>query len=169
MTDIPTVAFELTEAEWRALSEHERRVMQAIAKRVAAARNANVAFDATQSFGDRLADRVAVIGGSWAFVSGFGLFLLAWAGTNLWLLPRADRFDPYPFIFLNLLLSMLAAIQAPIIMMSQNRQAQKDRLASQLDYEVNLRAELEVGQLHHKLDDLLRALRPATSKGDGKP
>ena len=167
MTDNPSVAFELTEAEWRALSEHERRVMNAIAKRIAAARNANVAFDATQSFGDRLADRVAVVGGSWGFVSGFGLFLVVWAGLNLWLLPRAERFDPYPFIFLNLLLSMLAAIQAPIIMMSQNRQSQKDRLASQLDYEVNLKAELEVGQLHHKLDDLLQVMRSATTDAGG--
>jgi uncharacterized membrane protein len=102
------------------------------------------------SFGDRLADRVAAVGGSWGFIIAFGLVLVGWMGLNLALVTRA--FDPYPFIFLNLMLSTLAAIQAPVIMMSQNRQAAKDREAAEHDYLVNLRAELEIMRLHDKLD-----------------
>ncbi len=102
--------------------------------------------------GQRLADGVAAFGGSWAFIIGFGICLVLWIGTNLLLMTRA--FDPYPFIFLNLVLSMLAAIQAPVIMMSQNRQAAKDREVSAHDYEVNLKAEIEIMALHEKLDRL---------------
>lgn len=105
------------------------------------------------SLGERLADRVAAIGGSWAFISGFGLGLIMWAVLNSWALTRP--FDPYPYIFLNLLLSMLAAIQAPIIMMSQNRQAATDRRQARRDFEINLKAELEILALHSKLDQLL--------------
>ncbi|WP_404326968.1 DUF1003 domain-containing protein [Aerophototrophica crusticola] len=102
-----------------------------------------------------MADKVAAVGGSWGFVIGFGLFLLAWAGLNSALLAGWRlAWDPYPYIFLNLLLSMLAAVQAPIIMMSQNRQAAKDRLQAAHDYEVNLKAELEIMALHEKLDRL---------------
>jgi uncharacterized membrane protein len=115
------------------------------------------------SFGDRLADRVAAIGGSWGFIIAFGVVLAGWMGLNLALATRA--FDPYPFIFLNLMLSTLAAIQAPVIMMSQNRQAAKDREGAEHDYLVNLRAELEIMRRHDKLDavrdqqlmDLLRS------------
>jgi uncharacterized membrane protein len=105
------------------------------------------------SFGDRLADRVAAIGGSWGFIIAFGVVLAGWMGLNLALATRA--FDPYPFIFLNLMLSTLAAIQAPVIMMSQNRQADIDRIRSIADYQVNIRAEAEISLLHEKLD-LLR-------------
>ncbi len=109
-----------------------------------------------RTFWQRLADRVAEVGGSWTFLGGFGLFLLAWTGLNILILGRyiARPFDPYPFIFLNLLLSMLAAVQAPVIMMSQNRAAAKDRLQAEHDYMVNLRAELEIMRLHDKLDAL---------------
>lgn len=110
--------------------------------------------------GDRLADRMARIGGSWGFIAAFALFLLGWAGANVWMAGRA--IDPYPFIFLNLLLSMLAAIQAPVIMMSQNRQAAKDRLAAAHDYEVNLKAEIEIMALHDKLDDIRTQLLEQT-------
>jgi len=135
------------------LTSREKRVLSRIASRLHVAQNANRAFEAQQTIGDRLADRVAIIGGSWAFVIGFGLFLSAWAVLNAIILRRIDlAFDPYPFIFLNLLLSMLAAIQAPVILMSQNRQAAKDRLAAGLDYEVNLKAELEIIGLHEKMD-----------------
>jgi uncharacterized membrane protein len=103
--------------------------------------------------GERLADRVAAIGGSWGFITGFGVALLAWAGLNSWALGRP--FDPYPYIFLNLLLSMLAAIQAPIIMMSQNRLAATDRRQARRDFEINLKAELEILALHSKLDQLI--------------
>ncbi|WP_149541334.1 DUF1003 domain-containing protein [Siccirubricoccus phaeus] len=102
------------------------------------------------TFGQRLADQVAALGGSWGFILGFATFLAAWAVLNVLLLPHP--FDAYPFIFLNLLLSMLAAIQAPIIMMSQNRQAARDRLDAAHDYEVNLKAEIEIMALHEKLD-----------------
>ena len=110
------------------------------------------ASPAEAAFGDRLADRVASFGGSWTFISLFGIVLLAWTVGNVLLMSRA--FDPYPFIFLNLMLSMLAAVQAPIIMMSQNRQAAKDRAEAEHDYEVNLKAEIEIMALHDKLDEL---------------
>jgi len=95
-----------------------------------------------------------VFGGSWTFIIIFGVVLAAWVLVNTWILPRPDIFDPYPFIFLNLILSMLAAIQAPVIMMSQNRQTSKDRLAAANDYEVNLKAELEIMNSHEKLVDI---------------
>ena len=105
------------------------------------------------TFSERLADNVAAIGGSWGFIIGFALALGSWALLNAWLLSRP--FDPYPFIFLNLLLSMLAAVQAPIIMMSQNRLAATDRRQARRDFEINLKAELEILALHAKLDQLL--------------
>ncbi len=109
-----------------------------------------------RTFWEKLADHVARIGGSWGFIGAFFLFLLVWVGVNVVVLGRyiAKPFDPYPFIFLNLMLSMLAAIQAPVIMMSQNRAAAKDRLQAEHDYKVNLRAELEIMRLHDKLDEL---------------
>jgi uncharacterized membrane protein len=109
-----------------------------------------------RTFGQRLADQVARIGGSWAFIIGFGVALAAWMVINR--LMQGTAFDPYPFIFLNLLLSMLAAVQAPLIMMSQNRQAAKDRKAVDNDFVVNLRAELEIMHLHDKLDEIRAAL-----------
>ena len=113
----------------------------------------NELFDERQTFGDHLADRVAAIGGSWGFIAGFALFLIAWAVLNAVILV-GNAFDPFPFIFLNLMLSMLAALQAPIIMMSQNRQAAKDRLEARLDYETNMRSESEIASLHKKMDAL---------------
>jgi uncharacterized membrane protein len=120
---------------------------------VAAPRDPNELFAARLTFGERLADRVAAVGGSWGFIIGFGLILAAWALLNTVLL-GIHAFDPFPFIFLNLMLSMLAALQAPIIMMSQNRQAAKDRLEVKLDYETNLRAEAQIDALHQKVDQL---------------
>lgn len=105
-----------------------------------------------RSRGERLADEVARVGGSWAFIIGFGVALVVWMGWNLLTRGGGLAFDPYPFIFLNLMLSMLAAIQAPIIMMSQNRAAARDRAAAEHDYIVNLRAELEIMHLHDKMD-----------------
>ena len=105
-----------------------------------------------RTFGDRLADRVAAVGGSWGFIIGFGVILASWMGWNELTKGRPLAFDPYPFIFLNLMLSMLAAIQAPVIMMSQNRAAARDRQAAEHDYVVNLRAELEIMHLHDKVD-----------------
>lgn len=131
----------------------ERRVVEAVAQRQRVTQNLNRVFDAQLTVGQRLADRVAAFGGSWPFIIIFGGVLLVWVGLNTFLL-RARAFDPYPYILLNLVLSMLAAIQAPIIMMSQNRQAAKDRLDAQQDYQINLKAELEIIALHEKLDEL---------------
>lgn len=111
----------------------------------------NDAYDAKQSVGERVADAIARVGGSWAFIITFLGFLVVWTIVNTIVLTR-EAFDPYPFIFLNLLLSMLAALQAPIIMMSQNRQAARDRFEASKDYEVNLKAEIELMALHHKID-----------------
>jgi uncharacterized membrane protein len=122
-------------------------------RRTSAPRDPNQLFAERQTFGDRLADRVAVVGGSWGFIIGFALFLLAWAALNSYVLMER-ALDPFPYIFLNLILSMLAALQAPIIMMSQNRQAAKDRLEARLDYETNLRSETEITSLHKKVDVL---------------
>jgi CRP/FNR family transcriptional regulator, cyclic AMP receptor protein len=132
--------------------------------RVRASRNSNDVIEEEMSFGDRVADSVARFGGSWTFIILFGAVLLLYATTNIVLKGRA--WDPYPFILLNLFLSMLAAIQAPVIMMSQNRQDTKDRVRGELDYDVNLRAESEIQTLSNKLnllnekigdvDDLLR-------------
>ena len=111
-------------------------------------------FDQQWSLGERLADRIASFGGSWMFMICFGVLLALWIATNSVVL-LIRPFDPYPYILLNLILSCLAAIQAPIIMMSQNRQEAKDRLRSQHDYQVNLKAELEIRHLHEKIDHLL--------------
>jgi uncharacterized membrane protein len=124
--------------------------------RTQVARNLNVEEDERMTFGQRIADKVATFGGSWTFIITFGIVLLSWVATNTLAL-RDKGWDPYPYILLNLVLSMLAALQAPVIMMSQNRQAQKDRLKADLDYEVNLKAELEVAQLHNKIDRLYEA------------
>jgi uncharacterized membrane protein len=134
------------------LTDRERDVLeQAITKRALSVDTSTV-FDEKSTFGQRLADAVASFGGSWTFLIGFGVVLVAWVVTNL-LLSRSAP-DPYPFIFLNLLLSMLAAMQAPVIMMSQNRQAAKDRLVTGHDYECNLKAEIEIMALHDKVDQL---------------
>jgi len=145
------------------LSEIEREVIKRIVSRGAISRDLSEDEVGDQSFGQRLADRVAAVGGSWGFIIGFGVVLVVWVGLNAWALGVAGLkpFDPYPFIFLNLMLSMLAAIQAPIIMMSQNRQAEKDREAARHDYEVNLKAELEIMALHDKLDALRHQDLPA--------
>lgn len=112
-------------------------------------RSPNELIDERTTFGERVADAVARFGGSWAFIISFALVLVAWTATNVALAKRA--WDPYPFILLNLFLSMLAAVQAPVIMMSQNRQDMKDRLRSELDFEVNRRSETEIQSLSHRL------------------
>ena len=146
------------------LSVKDQHLICAIAHRVHTTPDANATFDAQSTFGERLADRVAEVGGSWRFVIAFGVFLLVWALLNLVILQGQSRFDPYPFIFLNLILSMLAAIQAPIIMMAQNRQSEKDRVTAGLDYEVNVKAESEVAWLHKRLDRIETLL--ATTKAN---
>lgn len=141
------------EIERGPLEEGERAVLESIQLGVPVSRDAATLADQKSRLGDRLADKVAAIGGSWAFIGTFTLVLLGWMVLNTEVLSHWGlAFDPYPYIFLNLMLSTLAAIQAPIIMMSQNRQSAKDRVAAQLDYRVNLRAELEILLLHEKID-----------------
>ncbi len=136
------------------LDEEERRVLHGINDHKPISRDMAEEDEIRSTFWDRLADRVAAIGGSWGFIFGFLGILIAWMLVNTGILPRLHdaAFDPYPYIFLNLMLSMIAALQAPVIMMSQNRQAALDRSAASHDYEVNLRAELEIMRLHEKLD-----------------
>jgi len=120
-------------------------------------RNINEVADEKMTFGERVADMVARFGGSWTFIIWFGVFLLAWMAVNTaWLLAAPP--DPFPYIFLNLILSCLAALQAPFIMMSQNRQASKDRLQADQDYRVNIKAEFAIQQLHRKIDELRASL-----------
>jgi uncharacterized membrane protein len=135
------------------LSKRERRVIAAIAGHRHVTVSINRTVEELETPGERLADRVAQFGGSWTFILLFLAFLAGWIVLNTVLFSRAG-FDSYPFIFLNLMLSMVAALQAPIILMSQNRQAARDRIAAALDYEVNLKAELEIMALHEKLDAL---------------
>ena len=135
-----------------ALTDVERQVLEQTIGKKALALDTSTLFDEKSTFGQRLADGVASFGGSWTFLISFGVVLLGWVGINL-LLSRSAP-DPYPFIFLNLMLSMVAAVQAPIIMMSQNRQAAKDRLVTSHDYECNLKAEIEIMALHDKVDQL---------------
>jgi uncharacterized membrane protein len=144
----------LLESEKGEVTTLEQEVLHSIRDHELLTKNVDEEFERKWSFGERLADRIAAFGGSWTFLICFGAFLSLWIGMNsivlVWRPP-----DPYPFIFLNLILSCLAAIQAPIIMMSQNRQETKDRIRSQHDYQVNLKAELEIRHLHDKIDHLL--------------
>lgn len=137
------------------LSAREQRVISTIARRHHVTQSVNSAVDDGETFGDHVADWVARFGGSWTFIIMFVAALIGWVSVNTVMLTRlGPAFDPYPFIFLNLILSMVAALQAPIILMSQNRQAVRDRISAGLDYEVNLKAELEIMALHEKLDAL---------------
>ncbi len=141
--------------ELEALPEREQFIIKQYLDRLPISRNINEEFETKLTFGQKLADKVASFGGSWTFISIFGGVLLSWILLNSLILARSNNsFDPYPYILLNLFLSMLAAIQAPIILMSQNRHSVKDRLDAAHDYEVNLKAELEILGLHEKLDEL---------------
>ena len=130
-------------------------MIESLARHETLAEDVEARFQRKLSIGERLADQIADFGGSWTFITLFAGFILVWIVINTVLL-LARPFDPYPFILLNLMLSCLAAVQAPIIMMSQNRQETRDRLRSENDYRVNLKAELEIRQLHEKLDHLLQ-------------
>lgn len=137
------------------LSSREQRVISTIAQRHYVTRSVNRAVTEGDTAGDRIADRVARFGGSWTFIILFVVALAGWIVLNtLTLAHGRAAFDAYPFIFLNLILSTVAALQAPVILMSQNRQAARDRISAGLDYEVNLKAELEIMALHEKLDAL---------------
>lgn len=135
------------------LTQAEQQVVDAITNNKILSENVEPMINNQLSFGQRAADHIAEFGGSWRFIIFFFVVLILWIIMNVWFLGQKP-FDPYPFILLNLILSCLAAIQAPIIMMSQNRVEQKDRLRSENDYKINLKAELEIKLLHEKLDHL---------------
>ena len=135
------------------LGASERKALQRAVERRTLIENPAERLDEHTTLGQRVADRVALLGGSWTFIVVFMLFLLAWIAFNTTVL-GARAIDPYPFIFLNLVLSMIAALQAPVIMMSQNRQSTTDRQMAAHDYEVNLKAEIEIMALHEKMDAL---------------
>jgi uncharacterized membrane protein len=136
------------------LTRLEHEVVKSLADHETLAENIEAEYAERRTLGERMSDRLASFGGSWTFISLFGVVLLVWMGFNIAAAGRS-QFDPYPFILLNLVLSCLAAIQAPIIMMSQKRQEAKDRLRSENDYRVNLKAELEIRHLHEKMDHIL--------------
>ena len=142
------------ETEKGELSNLENQVMKSLEEHEILSKNINEEFDQKLTVGERLADKMATGAGSWKFIIGFTIILIIWIAINSIILIQKP-FDPYPFILLNLVLSCIAAIQAPIILMSQNREEAKDRLRSEHDYRVNLKAELEIRHLHEKIDHLL--------------
>jgi uncharacterized membrane protein len=144
----------LLESEKGELGALDREVLESLQQHETLTSNVDIEFEKDLSLGEKLSDQLATFGGSWCFLIIFGCILLLWIGVNSIAL-LSKPFDPYPYILLNLVLSCLAAIQAPVIMMSQNRQEAKDRLRSQHDYRVNLKAELEIRHLHEKIDHLL--------------
>lgn len=149
------VAEKLFGASYEAMDEHVKKVARHITSRTHISRNTAHQQDDDITFGQRAADKVASFGGSWAFIFLFVAVLVSWVALNSYILVQYNKaFDPYPYILLNLFLSMLASIQAPIILMSQNRQAEKDRMTVEHDYEVNLKSELEIMLLHQKIDIL---------------
>lgn len=162
-SDPHKLARDLLGREYDELEADEQRVLKRVASGTFTGRDADELAHAHETLGDHLADRVAAIGGSWGFISTFAVVLLSWMLINSRMLEHFGfhPFDQYPFIFLNLMLSMLAAVQAPIILMSQNRQAAKDRITARHDYEVNLRTQLEILRLSRKIDKLAHNLEQA--------
>lgn len=145
---------DLLERERGELGALEQQVISALANAQTVSRNIAEEAEGSLTLGQRLSDKVAAFGGSWSFIGSFGVVLVIWMAMNAGGL-LARPFDPYPFILLNLVLSTIAALQAPIIMMSQRRLEQRDRLRAENDYRVNLKAELEIRQLHEKIDHQL--------------
>lgn len=164
------LAEELLGRKFDELDPEEQRVLDRIASGTLIGPDADEVAATHASFGDRLSDRVAGVGGSWSFIVGFVVVLLGWMLINSRFLEALGLhpFDGYPYIFLNLILSMLAAIQAPIIMMSQNRQSDKDRITARHDYEVNLRTQLEILRLHRRFDYLVEYLETRRSAENGE-
>jgi uncharacterized membrane protein len=169
--DAHKIALAYLAKDLTSLDEEERHVLQGLADHKVTSRDAMDMADEQATYWDHLADRVAAVGGSWPFIFVFLTVLVAWMLLNTGVLAHWHmQFDPYPYIFLNLMLSMVAALQAPVIMMSQNRSAAKDRLAASHDYEVNLRAELEIVRLHHRIDEMhgeIRTLVALLGKSEG--
>lgn len=136
------------------ISSLQQQVVSSLKEHELLSRNLNIEFEEELTFWERLSDKVAALGGSWGFITGFLVVIIIWVVINSWAW-LTHPFDPYPYIFLNLILSGLAGFQAPIILMSQNRQDAKDRLRSEYDYRINLKAELEIRHVQEKLDMLL--------------
>lgn len=162
------LAEDLLGRKYAELGPEEQRVLQRIASGTLIGNDADEEAALHASLGDRMADGVAAVGGSWGFIIFFMVVLLGWMLLNSRVLEDfgLHAFDGYPYIFLNLMLSMLAAIQAPVIMMSQNRQSAKDRVAARHDYEVNLRTQLEIIRLQRRFDHLLEHLGHVESRID---
>jgi uncharacterized membrane protein len=150
---IADLARQLLDLDDGQLSPRDKRVIERVVKRLAISRDVGEEFTRDWTLGQRLADAVAKVGGSWGFITGFAVVLASWVTLNTAVL-ATRAFDPYPYILLNLCLSVLAAIQGPIILMSQNRAAARDRIMARHDYEVNLKAEIEIAGLHAKLDQI---------------
>ena len=146
---------EVLQEELGELTALDQEVVESLREHEIVSSNIEKQFERKLTFGERLSDHIAEFGGSWRFIIAFAAVLIGWIALNAALLLNRG-FDPYPFILLNLILSCLAAIQAPIIMMSQNRAEARDRLRAENDYKVNLKAELEIRHLHEKIDHLLR-------------
>ncbi len=147
---------ELLQAERGELTKLDKAVAASLARSELIAANTDDEFEGKRTFGERLSDNLAYFGGSWMFLICFGVALAIWIAYNA-ARGEGGAFDPFPFILLNLILSCLAAVQAPIIMMSQKRQETKDRLRARNDYQINLKAELEIRHLHEKVDHLLNS------------
>lgn len=149
----------LSERSWRELSKTQREEIAEIIEHIDSVRDVNKEYIEYRTIGQRAADGVARVAGSWSFIIIFLLSLLTWAFINTEILgPKHAAFDPYPYVFLNLVLSMLAAVQAPIIMMSQNRQSARDRLDAEIDHEVNIRAELAIQVVNEKIQAIEQKL-----------
>ena len=152
----------LSEKEWKELSRTEREDIAEMLLGMDMVRDVNEEYVEQRTFGQRAADAVAKVAGSWTFIIIFISWLLVWAYLNTEVLgPRKEAFDPYPYVFLNLILSMLAAVQAPIIMMSQNRQSARDRLDAEIDHEVNVRAEMAIQGINARVEELDKKLEEA--------
>jgi len=164
------LAEDLLGRRYEELDGAEQQVLDRIASGTLIGPDADEIAALHARMGDRLADKVAAVGGSWGFIIAFGVVLVAWMLINSRILEHLGLhpFDAYPYIFLNLILSMLAAIQAPVIMMSQNRQADKDRIAARHDYEVNLRTQLEILRLHRRMDQVIEYLGARDAAGAGE-
>ncbi|WP_395333547.1 DUF1003 domain-containing protein [Novosphingobium sp. BL-8H] len=164
------LAEELLGRKLTELDPEDQHVLDRIASGTLVGPDADELAALHASHGDRLADKVAAIGGSWGFIVAFAVVLFVWMLLNSSVLQAMGikPFDAYPYIFLNLMLSMLAAIQAPVIMMSQNRQADKDRITARHDYEVNLRTQLEIIRLHRRFDHLFEYLETRQAAEDGE-
>lgn len=147
-----SIAKDIFRAEWEHFSAHEREVIEGVLHRISIPRDTNQEFTDRRTLGERASDMIAAFGGSWTFILLFAAWLVFWAVLNTEILgPLHAAFDPYPYIFLNLVLSMIAAIQAPILMMSQKRQNNRDRLDAEIDHEVNVRAELAIRVVDERL------------------